>query len=78
MWLIFHSEGKTPEEIDKLNKYNKGTAKTNLHCIKNKLDIMSCDSVARHLLEILPKRIILIGSMEHGSWFNIYIYYSII
>jgi len=41
MWLIFHSEGKTPEEIDKLNKYNKGTAKTNLHCMKNKLDIMS-------------------------------------
>jgi len=41
MWLILHFTGKIPDESDKLNKYNNGTANTNLHLEKIILGILS-------------------------------------
>lgn len=39
--LIFQSEGKQPVEREKLNRYNNGEARTNLHLVKKRFDIIS-------------------------------------
>lgn len=41
MYEIFHFSGKIPVDSDLLNRYNKGTNRTNLHCIKKIFDILS-------------------------------------